>query len=195
MIRDISEDSSMVAPAGEQSFQNSAEFEADKISSEYSTRTLGAILLYSTAFQLINIHQFHVFRRMGHIHGFFDGYRHARDSVPDVGIAQVASFLIFATIRPIFTVSLAYHTSHAPISMRFAWLPLEIGIYGIILDFWYYWYHRLLHDVGLLWKYHRTHHLTTHPNPLLTTYGDFGQEVFDIVVIPLMTYFTMKVMG
>ncbi|KAJ5985284.1 Fatty acid hydroxylase vlmA [Penicillium canescens] len=157
--------------------------------------TLGAILLYSTAFQLINIHQFRVLRRLGYIHGFFDGYRHARDSVPDAGVAKVASFLISATIRPIFTVSLAYHTSQAPISMRFAWLPLEIGFYGIILDFWYYWYHRLLHSVGLLWKYHRTHHLSTHPNPLLTTYGDFGQEAFDIVVIPLVAYFTMKLMG
>lgn len=161
----------------------------------YNLSTLGALLLYSTATQLINIHEVHILRRYGHIHGFFDGYRHARDDVPDVGVAKAASFLIFATIRPILIVFLAYHTSQAPISISLSWLPLEIGLYGIILDFWYYWFHRLLHDVAPLWKYHRTHHLSTHPNSLLTTYGDFEQELFEIVVIPLMTYFTMKFIG
>jgi sterol desaturase/sphingolipid hydroxylase (fatty acid hydroxylase superfamily) len=72
---------------------------------------------------------------------------------------------------------------------------LEIGLYGIVLDFWFYWYHRLMHNIPSLWKYHRTHHLTKHPNPLLTIYADFEQEVFDIVGIPLMTFFTLKAMG
>jgi hypothetical protein len=37
-----------------------------------------------------------------------------------------------------------------------------------------------------LWKYHRTHHLTKHPNPLLTLYADTEQEFFDILgVVPV----------
>jgi len=41
----------------------------------------------------------------------------------------------------------------------------------------------------------RKHHLTKHPNPLLTLYADTAQEVFDIAVIPLLTYGTMKLVG
>jgi sterol desaturase/sphingolipid hydroxylase (fatty acid hydroxylase superfamily) len=52
-----------------------------------------------------------------------------------------------------------------------------------------------MHDTDFLWKYHRTHHLTKHPNPLLTLYADSEQEIFDIAGIPLMTYATMKLMG
>lgn len=157
---------------------------------------LGAFLLYSLAFKGIAIHELRVIRRLGHVYGFFDGDKHARDEVPDVGVSKVAHSLIStSTIRPIFTVFLAYRTSQAPSSINWYWLPLEAGLYGIILDFWFYWYHRLMHDIGSLWKYHRTHHLTKHPNPLLTLYADHEQEFFDIAGIPLLAYGTMKLMG
>ncbi|OJZ83669.1 fatty acid hydroxylase superfamily protein [Aspergillus piperis CBS 112811] len=157
---------------------------------------VGAFILYSVAFKLIAIHQLQVMRRMGHVLGFLDGDQHGRDGVPDVGVAKVVrSLLSTSTFRPIMTVFLSYRVSQAPAQMSWGWLPLEIGLYGIILDFWFYWYHRLMHDVGSLWKYHRTHHLTKHPNPLLTLYADTEQEFFDIAGIPLMTYFSMKLMG
>ncbi|KAL5001070.1 hypothetical protein BDV10DRAFT_199365 [Aspergillus recurvatus] len=157
---------------------------------------LGAVLFYSVAFKLIAIHELHVLRRVGHQTGFLDGDTHERDGVPDVSVAKVVrSLLSTSTFRPIFTVFLAYRTSQPPSSINWYWLPVEAGLYGIILDFWFYWYHRLMHEVGALWKYHRTHHLTKHPNPLLTLYADLEQELFDIAGIPLMTYFTMKFMG
>ncbi|KAJ4155448.1 hypothetical protein LMH87_000689 [Akanthomyces muscarius] len=52
-----------------------------------------------------------------------------------------------------------------------------------------------MHTVERLWQYHRTHHLTKHPNPLLTLYADTEQELFDIAGIPLLAYFTMKFIG
>lgn len=155
-----------------------------------------AFFLYGLAFKAIAIHELHVLRRLGHQHGFLDGDKHARDGVPDVGVAKVVRSLVStSTFRPMFTVFFAYHATHAPSTMNFAWLPLEIGLYGIVLDFWFYWYHRVMHDVGALWKYHRTHHLTKHPNPLLTLYADTEQEFFDILGIPLMAYFSMRFMG
>ncbi|KAL4887754.1 hypothetical protein BDV59DRAFT_166114 [Aspergillus ambiguus] len=155
-----------------------------------------AFVFYSLAFKGIAIHELHVLRRLGHTLGFLDGDQHERDGVPDVGVVKVFhSLLSTSTFRPIFTVFLSYRTSQPPSSISWAWLPLEAGLYGIILDFWFYWYHRLMHEVEGLWKYHRTHHLTKHPNPLLTLYADHEQEFFDIAGIPLMTYFTMKLMG
>ncbi|KAJ5223647.1 Fatty acid hydroxylase vlmA [Penicillium chermesinum] len=157
---------------------------------------IAAFFLYSLSFNAIGIHELHVLRRLGHIHGFLDGDKHPRDGVPDVGVAKVVRSLVStATARPMFSVMLAYRTSQPPSSINLPWLVLEMGLYGIILDFWFYWYHRLMHDVTFLWKYHRTHHLTKHPNPLLTLYADLEQEFFDIAGIPLMTYFSMKAMG
>ncbi|KAE8155151.1 hypothetical protein BDV25DRAFT_38065 [Aspergillus avenaceus] len=157
---------------------------------------LAAFLFYSFSFNAIGVHELHALRRVGHLIGFLDGDQHERDGVPDVGVRKVVNSLIStATFRPVFTVLLSYRTSQAPSSMNWLWLPLEAGLYGIILDFWFYWYHRVMHEFDGLWKYHRTHHLTKHPNPLLTLYADTEQEFFDIAGIPLMTYFTMKLMG
>ncbi|KAF9890495.1 hypothetical protein FE257_005900 [Aspergillus nanangensis] len=157
---------------------------------------LGAFFFYSVAFKLIAIHELHVLRRLGHFLGFLDGDEHVRDGVPDIGVYKVFQSLVTtSTFRPIFTVFFSYRASLGPSSISWAWLPLEIGLYGIILDFWFYWYHRVMHEFDGLWKYHRTHHLTKHPNPLLTLYADTEQEFFDIAGIPLMTYFTMKFMG
>lgn len=52
-----------------------------------------------------------------------------------------------------------------------------------------------MREMDGLWRYRRTHHLTKHPNPLLTIYGDSEQEFFDILGISFMTYMTMKPMG
>lgn len=155
-----------------------------------------AILHYSFWFKVVGIREMYHLRRTGHIYGFLDGDQHARDQVPDVGVGKVVRSLIStSTFRPMAAVFLAYSQNQPPASMSWKWLPLEIGLYGIILDFWFYWYHRIMHDVPWLWKYHRTHHLTKHPNPLLTLYADTEQEFFDILGIPLATYFTLKAIG
>ncbi|CAL5871229.1 uncharacterized protein PFLUO_LOCUS5477 [Penicillium psychrofluorescens] len=162
----------------------------------HNLSVIGAMVLYSLAFKAIAIHELHVLRRLGHRHGFLDGDKHARDGVPDIGVAKVVrSLLSTSTFRPMFTVFLAYRANQGPASINWYWLPLEAGLYGIILDFWFYWYHRMMHDIDGLWKYHRTHHLTKHPNPLLTLYADLEQEFFDIAGVPLATYFSMKAMG
>ena len=162
----------------------------------YNLSALQAFFLYSIAFKVNAIHEIHALRNIGHVVGFFDGDVHERDGVPDVGVAKVIrSLLSTSTFRPVFTVFLSYRVAQAPEHMNWYWLPLEVGLYGIILDFWFYWYHRLMHEVGSLWNFHRTHHLTKHPNPLLTLYADLEQEIFDIAGIPLATYFSMKAMG
>ncbi|RMD40812.1 hypothetical protein DV735_g4307, partial [Chaetothyriales sp. CBS 134920] len=157
---------------------------------------LPAFLLYSTAYKLIGIRNLHLFRYLGLICGYLDGEKHPRDSIPDHSVGKVLMSLIStSTLRSVMTIMLAYRTNMTPSTISWVWLPLEIGLYGIILDFWFYWYHRLMHDNDMLWKFHRTHHLTKHPNPLLTLYADTVQEIFDIAVIPFLTYGTMKLVG
>lgn len=158
--------------------------------------TFAAFIFYSLAFKLIGIRELHVIRGLGHKYGFFDGDKHERDGVPDIGVRKVLQSVVStSTFRPMMFVFINYQKSLAPDSINWFWLPVEIGLYGVILDFWFYWYHRVMHDRNDLWKYHRTHHLTKHPNPLLTLYADAEQEFFDILGVPIATYFTMRFMG
>ncbi|KAL1876640.1 hypothetical protein Plec18167_005047 [Paecilomyces lecythidis] len=165
----------------------------------YTGSNFGSVVAYFYYYYAARIFMTRLFgriREMGHLYGFLDGDKHERDGVPDVGVTKtLTSVLMAGFLRPLMINYVTYNPDLAPASMSWKWLPLEIGLYGIVLDFWFYWYHRIMHDVNGLWKYHRTHHLTKHPNPLLTIYADTEQELGDIVGIPLVTYATLKLMG
>jgi len=160
----------------------------------YNLNPLLAFIWYTIVFQINAVHELRAMRQLGMKYGFLDGDKHARDQVPDVSIDSIMRSLVStATARPMMATFLAYRTSQSP---SFSWLlPIEIGLYTLTLDFWFYWYHRVMHEVDSLWRYHRTHHLTKHPTPLLTLFADYEQEIFDIAIIPLMTYGTLKLMG
>ncbi|KAJ6027457.1 uncharacterized protein N7446_003951 [Penicillium canescens] len=161
--------------------------------------TIGQITastFYFFSFTSTRIHQIHIIRRLGHKYGFLDGDKHERDGVPDVGVAKVVSVIYkAATFRTMLSIFLSYNAREKPSQMAWAWLLIEISLYGIVLDFFFYWYHRLMHEVSFLWKFHRTHHLTKHPNCLLLGYADHEQEFIEIVVMPMVTYFSLKLMG
>lgn len=156
---------------------------------------------YFIAFNAVVVHEVHVLRRLGHKYGFLDGDQHERDGVPDVGVGKIAASLYKTTgSRIALAAWVAYDPKITPAETLsnpawWAWLFVEVGLYGVILDFWFYWYHRAMHDVGHLWKYHRTHHLTKHPNTLMSAYADHEQEFFDMVGVPFLTYITMRAMG
>lgn len=170
-----------------------------QVFSSYTGYMLGPIAafnFYFLAFNAIVIYEAQLLRRIGHTFGFLDGDKHERDGIPDVGIQKVVGSLYKTTgSRLVMSIYFSYNSTRLPSQMNWAWLPLEIGLYGIVLDFWFYWYHRAMHDVSFLWRFHRTHHLTKHPNPLLSAYADHEQEFFDMVGVPFMTYMTLKAFG
>ncbi|KAL2075167.1 hypothetical protein VTL71DRAFT_109 [Oculimacula yallundae] len=155
-----------------------------------------AFIFYAFAFKFNAIHEIHKMRELGHKYGYLDGDKHERDQVPDSRTKEVLrSLFATSTVRPVVSVFLAYSKTQTPSSSLSWYLPLEIGLYAIVLDFYFYWYHRIMHESDTLWTFHRTHHLTKHPSPLLSLYADQVQEVFDIIGIPIITYGTMKLMG
>lgn len=165
----------------------------------YFGRTLHPVatfFLYTAAFKINAVHELWMLRDLGMRFGFLDGDKHERDQVPDNAATKVFRALIStSSFRPMLATFLAYSSKQDPTAVLSWWTPVEIGVYQIVLDFWFYWYHRMMHEQDSLWKFHRTHHLTKHPTPLLTIYADTVQETFDIAGIPLLAYLTMKVMG
>lgn len=153
---------------------------------------IGTFFFYTFAMQFNSIHQIWVIRRMSHQYGFLDGDKHARDQVPDIGVMKtVLSLVNTTTFRPMIAVIASYQRS-TELQLNPKWLPLELALYGVVLDLFFYTYHRSCHELDGLWKYHRTHHLTKHPNVLLSSYADEEQEFLEIALIPFLTWATMK---
>ncbi|GIK07546.1 hypothetical protein Aspvir_003212 [Aspergillus viridinutans] len=143
----------------------------------YTGRNLGPLAtfnLYMFAFNAIVIYQVHILRRLGHIYGFLDGDKHERDGVPDVGVGKVVASVYKTTgSRLALSVYFSYQTSQLPAQMNWYWLPIEVGLYGIVLDFWFY-------CTPILCSRH------TRTNE---------QEFGDMVGVPMMTYFTLRLLG
>ncbi|CAF9919817.1 MAG: hypothetical protein GOMPHAMPRED_001880 [Gomphillus americanus] len=153
-----------------------------------------AYLLYSFAFKFNSAHQLVVLRRLALKYGFYDGDVHERDHIPDVGVDKAFSSVQLTTsIRPLYTLLMTYNSTAPP---AFSWtLPIELALYSIVLDFWFYIYHRACHEVDFLWRYHRTHHLTKHPTPFLSAYADSEQEFIEIALVPILTWGTLRLLG
>lgn len=157
---------------------------------------VSAYVLYAAWLNFTAIREIQVVRDAGHVYGYFDGDKHERDGVPDVRVREVVvSLVLTSLLRPLMAVMVSYRESELPKDISIPWLILELGMYPIMVDFWFYIYHRLMHDVPWLWQYHRTHHLTKHPNTLLSLYADGWQEAFDIFVIPMLAWASVRLMG
>lgn len=153
---------------------------------------LAVFLLYTVAMQINSIHEVRLLSRLGYKYGYLDGDKHARDEVPDVGVAKTLTSLELTTsVRPMLAIFFSFQRNATALQLS-SWLIVELGLYGIVLDGFFYLYHRSCHEIDSLWQYHRTHHLTKHPNPLLSSYADHEQELLEIALIPLATWAVLK---
>ena len=158
--------------------------------------TAEASIVYGFTFNLSAAREMNLLRWLAHEVGFLDGHRAERDGVPDLAVHKVMwSILGVMFFRPAAMMFLTYETSEQPRDMSWAFLVIEIFLYGIILDFWFYWYHRLMHEAPCLWKYHRIHHSASHPNSLLSQYADTEQVLLDLLGVPVLTHVSMKALG
>lgn len=124
--------------------------------------------------------------------GYLDGDSHPRDQVPTNGVRKTLfSVVFFTTVRPLLTLTVLSSKS-GTISSLLRWSFLvELLLYSVILDFWFYTYHRACHEIPSLWAYHKTHHTIKHPIPVLASYSDVEQEIVEVVIVPLLTLYTM----
>jgi len=122
--------------------------------SGHNLNPVSAFFFYTVAFKVNAIREIRMMRELGHCYGYLDGDKHERDQIPDNDVQSTAhSLQLTAAVRPIMTVFLSYRQSQLPSETNWWWVPVEIGLYGIILDFWFYWYHRCMHDVDGLWRF------------------------------------------
>ncbi|EPQ29988.1 uncharacterized protein PFL1_02661 [Pseudozyma flocculosa PF-1] len=157
----------------------------------WTLHPVAAFFFYVISFKLFAVASVRKFNRMALRYGYFDGMA-PRDGVPDTQSRKVVlSLLGTISIRPLFALCVAYDR-HALPSLSW-YFPLQLFLYACILDFFFYWYHRATHEVSWAWRYHKKHHMTKHPNPLLSAFADEEQEWGDILIIPFLTWLCMPV--
>jgi len=145
-----------------------------------------AAIVYSIAFiTFVAMLAFHM-NALALKHGFLDG-QVPRDGVPDARLKLTMLGIFFvATVRPLFCCFIAYDRFEMPYIAP--WLPVHMFLYTVIFDFWFYIYHRTMHEIDFLWRFHKTHHMTKHPSTLLSAFADHEEEVIGILIIPLLAY-------
>ncbi|MCC7046073.1 MAG: sterol desaturase family protein [Alphaproteobacteria bacterium] len=84
----------------------------------------------------------------------------SRASLRRVG-RNAALSLVNLALSPLVVVPLTAVAASALPSWRPAWWSGGWGLAAdlLMLDFLIYWWHRANHEIGLLWRFHRVHHL------------------------------------
>lgn len=126
--------------------------------------------------------------------GTFDGAA-ARDGVPDVSTWSVVIGLLMVVVsRSLIAVPYLYDPSTPLLDIKTVlMMPVNMFMFSTAVDFWFYWYHRLMHEVDFLWPLHKTHHLTKHPIAALGAFADHEQEFMDMVGIPILAWLTWRI--
>lgn len=87
-------------------------------------------------------------------------------------------------MSPVFTVPVTvFAATQAP-----DWRPdmlhgaLGLAIDLLLLDLWIYWWHRLNHRVGFLWRFHEVHHLDEFLDVTTSLRFHFGEVILSTLV-------------
>ncbi|CAF1188754.1 unnamed protein product [Rotaria sordida] len=107
-------------------------------------------------------------------YGTFDEDNRPRDYVPDKLVPRfIISVLIYLLARTAGGLILGGYDRNEPPSL------------GHTISC----YHRTVHTVPFLWKFHSLHHCTKHPTPIQSILAGDIQELIEIFLIPLITSF------
>ncbi|KAK4052010.1 hypothetical protein OIO90_004540 [Microbotryomycetes sp. JL221] len=125
------------------------------------------------------------FFAIGCIYGVLDPSI-GRDRVADKDIGQLTrGFFHFLIGRTLGEFILRWNKHELP-AQNFNWdFPLRAVAFLIVMDYFFYVYHRSCHEIDFLWKIHSRHHQTKHPNPVLSILAGDIQEVIEISLVPL----------
>lgn len=118
--------------------------------------------------------------------GYLDGDV-PRDSIPEAIAGLIVTEYTDAVVMRLLALFLATFHAHELPTFSF-WAPLQLLVFTVLVDFFYYWAHRATHESPLLWPLHRRHHTTKHPIAFLAGYADSLQHVFDVVGAPFLAY-------
>ncbi|KEI37590.1 uncharacterized protein L969DRAFT_96118 [Mixia osmundae IAM 14324] len=121
-------------------------------------------------------------------YGVFDEDVRGRDTVDDKHADHIGkSIFAYILLRGLGPFLYAYDKTEMPLSGLSMWSLPKIAIAGVVLDYFFYVYHRSCHQSDAIWFIHRFHHSTKHPTAILSIQAEEYQELLEVIIIPTLT--------
>ena len=157
--------------------------------SYHTWHPLFAYVYYVVAFFIFTVMLVNHIHHYMDLYGTFDEHKRPRDYVPDKMVTRlVLSVLVYMLARTGGGLFLGGYNRYVSPSLggTISWFVIiKIGVWLVVLDFFFYCYHRACHQVPFLWKIHSLHHCTKHPTPIQSILAGDIQEIIEIFLIPL----------
>ncbi len=111
--------------------------------------------------------------------GLFRGMWSANERMLDI-VCLILPRFIFGPLLALFSLKILPVLAPG-LRNAFAWIPFGWALLIIIItvDLSQYWYHRLHHQVPILWRFHRTHHTA----PYMSVLVNSRQNIFYITFL------------
>lgn len=142
----------------------------------------GAYLFYHLGFTIFSLGVFKLVQGRVEKYGVLDRENRPRDRIADSDVNRVGAGLVLYTLYR--TALLCFNWDSGAIPSVSPWIFVKIIAFQLALDFWFYCYHRAMHENDFLWKFHKRHHSTGHPTAGMSILADHVQEIGDSFVIP-----------
>jgi sterol desaturase/sphingolipid hydroxylase (fatty acid hydroxylase superfamily) len=123
--------------------------------------------------------------------GLYDSEKWTKkERIVDI-VCFVASKFLLGPITALFAFKLLpFALPH--LENTFSWVPFWGGVFLIAVgdDLTQYWYHRLHHQLPLLWRFHRTHHSAPYMGMAMASRQNFLYTVFfsQIYLVAVLVY-------
>jgi sterol desaturase/sphingolipid hydroxylase (fatty acid hydroxylase superfamily) len=90
-------------------------------------------------------------------------------------------------IQPLLVINLGWLAEHGPWPIRIAGTLLGVVAGAFVLEFFYYWFHRMQHTVPFFWRFHAVHHSIEELSGW-NSYHHATEEIFRIpfVILPVL---------
>ncbi|HEX6144638.1 MAG TPA: sterol desaturase family protein [Geminicoccaceae bacterium] len=97
-------------------------------------------------------------------------------------------FSLNLLVSPLIVLPVTVFAGSFEVGLRPAWWSGWPGLLLdlVLLDFWIYWWHRANHEIPLLWRFHRVHHLDEMLDTTTALRFHFGEVALSAVVRALV---------
>ncbi|KAI5481199.1 hypothetical protein MNV49_005634 [Pseudohyphozyma bogoriensis] len=129
------------------------------------------------------------FNSLGNKYGNFNEHVRGRDRIPDESVDIMGGGIVWYFLWRIGTlVYFNYKPDVAPLSdFNFATYIFRFSAWFLIMDYFFYIYHRATHEVDFLWRIHQYHHKSKSPTAAHAILAGHAQHFMEIVAIPGLT--------
>jgi len=132
------------------------------------------------------------FNRLGNKYGCYNQEERGRDRIPDESVDIMGEGIIWYFTWRVGCLVWNYYDQKVLPFDDFSWSYLvRWQLWFIVMDYFFYCYHRATHEVDFLWRIHAYHHKSKHPTMAHAVLSNHAQHFLEIMIIPTLTTYVV----